>query len=130
MYRSENAVKNRFYGSIRKLVRLLNRLPKENGNKKSKPIKYESIVRVIELAEEGFKDHDELTAEGESKFFLNLELKKNIFSLVLRLEREIESDECSELVNSIHKFNLKTRCFSPRKRRTHKECQGKKVEIK
>lgn len=56
-FRSENSVKNRFYGSIRKMVRLLNRIPKEKGNKKSKPIKYESILRVIELADEGFKDH-------------------------------------------------------------------------
>ena len=39
------------------MVRLLNRIPKEKGNKKSKPIKYESILRVIELADEGFKNH-------------------------------------------------------------------------
>lgn len=46
-FRSENFIKNKFYGSIRKVLRLINKVAKEEIKKRSKPIKYDSLLRII-----------------------------------------------------------------------------------
>ena len=47
VFRSENFIKNKFYGSIRKVLRLINKVAKEEIKKRSKPIKYDSLLRII-----------------------------------------------------------------------------------
>lgn len=38
-FRSQNTIKNKFYGNIRKIVRRLNKIGKENIKKSFKPIR-------------------------------------------------------------------------------------------
>ena len=47
IFRSENSIKNRFYGNLRKLARKLNKIGKENLKLK-KMLKYESVVKPLE----------------------------------------------------------------------------------
>lgn len=49
-FRSENCLKNKFYGSIRKLIRKMNVWGKENKMLK-KEIKYESVIKPLEFEE-------------------------------------------------------------------------------
>lgn len=49
--KSENSLKNKFYGSIRKVLRSINRIGKLNIKKFNKPIKYESLIRIMDAAE-------------------------------------------------------------------------------
>ena len=46
--RSENAIKNKFYGTLRKLLRKVNEAGKSHIQKFSKPIKYEALMRVLD----------------------------------------------------------------------------------
>ena len=48
-YRSENSVKNKFYGSIRKTLRKINDFGRKYSSAFSKPIKYETLIRVLDL---------------------------------------------------------------------------------
>lgn len=55
LVRSENAVKNKFYGKVRKLVRKLNNICRERINRSNKPLRDESIMRIIDI-NEGFEN--------------------------------------------------------------------------
>lgn len=48
LLRSQNTIKNRFYGNVRKIVRKLNKIGKEKISKSFKPIREKSIIRIIE----------------------------------------------------------------------------------
>lgn len=48
--KSENCVKNRFYGSLRKALRKMNRAAKNLVKKFKKEVKYESITRIIDAS--------------------------------------------------------------------------------
>lgn len=104
---------------MRKIVRFINRIVKEKLEKKSKPIKYESILRVIEIAEEEWEDYPEIKGESEGNFDDNVELREMIFSLIL-FPDENRVENITELIKKIHQFNLKTRCFGIKKRKLPK----------
>ena len=46
LFRSENSLKNKFYGGIRKLNRKLNKVGKQKGRIK-KAIRYESVIKPL-----------------------------------------------------------------------------------
>ena len=48
LFRSENNVKNKFYSSLRKLVRKMNKTRKIFFKKYTKEIKFESVSRVLD----------------------------------------------------------------------------------
>ena len=68
-------MKNKFYGSIRKVLRLINKIAKEKIKKRSKPIKYESLLRIIEIAEEGWEGFNDVRDESEGRNKNNSELR-------------------------------------------------------
>ena len=100
------------------MTRYINRVVKDEGLRKSKPIKYESILRVIEIAEDSWDSHPEIKEESEGKLFDNLELREKIFSMILFSEEDIQ--KIGDLIKRIHQFNLKTRCFGIKKRKIYK----------
>lgn len=51
LFRTENCVKNKFYGGLRKTVRSLNMLYRSACHKSKKEIKFKSIMRIFEYAE-------------------------------------------------------------------------------
>lgn len=53
LVRSENSLKNKFYGALRKALRKINRIGKETIKKFNKFIRYESLIRVMDAAEGG-----------------------------------------------------------------------------
>ena len=73
-FRSENCVKNKFYGTLRKVVRSMNRIMSSQSGKKKKKIRYESVIRVIEAAESFLTLTSSLKEES-------IVLRQQIFSL-------------------------------------------------
>ena len=51
-FRCENSIKNKFYGNVRKTIRKVNSCGKKNIPKFPKPIKFQSLMKVL-LAREG-----------------------------------------------------------------------------
>ena len=51
--RSQNSLKNKFYGEVRKILGLLNKVNAQVLKKRTKPIKYESLIRIFTIAEDG-----------------------------------------------------------------------------
>lgn len=49
LFRSENSVKNKFYGTLRKMTRKINEVGKKFIPKFTKRLRYESIMRVLEV---------------------------------------------------------------------------------
>lgn len=107
-----------FYGSVRKLLRLLNRVAKQEIKKYSKPIKYESLTRIIhsELMEL-LQDHQ--AEQCSSKIFINLGLKQELLlsAQSLALDEEPSTGQIVKLIKDLHAYNISTRCHSMRKGR-------------
>lgn len=47
-FRSENCLKNRFYGGLRRLIRKINKVEKDHKLRKSKPLRYETLLRLLD----------------------------------------------------------------------------------
>ncbi len=67
-------MKNKFYGTLRKVVRSMNRIMSSQSGKKKKKIRYESVIRVIEAAESFLTLTSSLKEES-------IVLRQQIFSL-------------------------------------------------
>lgn len=52
-------------------------------------------------------------------FSINLDLRDQIFNIILSPEND-HSDDIVNLIERIHKFNLKTRCFGLKKKKSLK----------
>ena len=48
LFWSENCLKNRFYGGLRRIIRKINRVEKLYKMRKSKPLRYETLLRVLD----------------------------------------------------------------------------------
>ena len=49
--KTQNYIKNKFYGTLRKTMRKINEIGKNNFKRFSKPIKYDALIRVLEAKE-------------------------------------------------------------------------------
>lgn len=119
MIRNENLAKNRFYCALRKYLRVVNQFLKGKAkrSKNQKEVKYESIIRVLEVRE-SLPEHLKL---------VNYELRSRIIDevLVMALDNECRLDTATqEFIASINKFNLGTRNFKTTKSKGSKN-QGK-----
>lgn len=76
-------MKNKFYGAIRKALRRINRTGKEHVKKFNKPIKYESLIRIMDAAEGG---EDLPTHVHES----SKEIKAQLLDMAENCEKEFD----------------------------------------
>ena len=51
--KNHNKLKNKFHGGLRKVVRYLNKMKRLLVKKNSKPLKYSSILRIFQIAQDG-----------------------------------------------------------------------------
>lgn len=63
--KSENCVKNRFYGLLRKALRKMNKVAKNLAKRFKKEVKYESITRIIDASEGFYRLQSPLKEESE-----------------------------------------------------------------
>lgn len=103
--RSENSLKNKFYGELRKLIRRVNQLGRDNIPDFIKEIKYESIVRILQ-GNEGMLD---FKGGLKNECF---RLKVKIMDL---LHDKLTAEETIEFIHKVHRFNMITRCYCAKK---------------
>lgn len=118
--RSENCVKNKFYGTLRKVVRSMNRIMSSQSGKKKKKIRYESVIRVIEAAESFLTLTSSLKEES-------IVLRQQIFSLARGNSNSLTNQQIFDLGIHINNFNLKTRSFRSRKQKNPQSLHEKKL---
>lgn len=68
-------MKNKFYGTLRKAVRKMNKVIRIQSVKKKKKLRYESVIRVIEAADCFHNLASDLKEES-------LRLRRKIFAMV------------------------------------------------
>ena len=110
--RSPASLKNKFYWEIRKTHQLLNRLGARVWKKGSKPLKYQALVKILNIAQGG-----EYWAEEIQQ--LAQELRGTLFQLILSFGKE-DIENISEFMEKILEFNIKTRHYAIAKKRNPK----------
>ena len=101
LYRHDNCLKNKFYGEVGKILRLLNKLSVKVLKKRSKPLKYGSLVRVFNIAQDGGKWDEEIRS-------LAYELREILFRLILSLGKK-DIENIGKIMDKILEFNVKTK---------------------
>ena len=74
--KNHNNLKNKFHGGLRKVVRYLNKMKRLLVKKNSKPLKYSSILRIFQIAQDGQEWKTEVID-------LALGLREILFELIL-----------------------------------------------
>ena len=74
-------MKNKFYGEIRKILRVLNKLSVQILKKRSKPLKYDSLIRVFNIAEDGGIWEQEIQQLAQ-------ELRQTLCQLILASDKD------------------------------------------
>ena len=87
LHRSENNIKNRFYGKLRKFIRVINEVPKNVLFKSRKPIKQEMIIKILSKSELKKKKKNIIDAEirEEPQIFLQ-KLKYDLLVYILEYQ--------------------------------------------
>ena len=80
---------------------MLNRLSIQVLKKRSKPLKYDSLIRIFNIAEDGAIWEEEIQRLAQ-------ELREALFQLILTLEKQ-KMDNIGALMEKIQLFNKKTK---------------------
>lgn len=78
----------------------------------NKPIRYDSLIRILDACEGG-------QGLPDDTFKTSIEIKDKFFELTtldtLCPSQELDGEEVKILIKQIHKFNIDTRCYSSAK---------------
>ena len=108
--RSENSLKNRFYGGLRRLIRKINKIECQYKMRKSKPLRYESLLRILEYSFSTKLADPQCVEEADELHTFLITIKENLLKASWSiLNGEAEDSEFVAVIKSIHKFNSMVR---------------------
>lgn len=102
-FRSENCLKNRFYGAMRKILRRMLRAFREEKEKCKKKLNQDTIIKVLES-----QDYPQNGASPSSTHNLSI-LKNDLIKLIIVPEECIIASEVIELTKRMQAFASKSR---------------------
>ena len=117
LFRSENLLKNRFYGGLRRIIKKINKVEKGLRVRKTKPIRYETLIRILdyECQSEGMNQIER--GMGEQFRCFASELKVKILKATWDLLNGDESeDKIMSLIEEIHLWNTEIKNISSMRR--------------
>ena len=129
-FRSENCLKNRFYGGLRRIIRKINRVEKVYKMRKSKPLRYETLLRVLDYSvskEDGAFCSSFDICELEA--FL-IKLKAHLLQCTWDLlNSEVSDEKIVDLIMNVHEFNARIRGLAFKPTKNFEKIKGKLAKV-